>query len=346
MTQMYAVTSTRSVGATFLDWSIHWLTGADQFYNIERGWIKLSDSPLRANINSHGHQKNHPCGVDQCNEAVSLLKKVNRLVSLFPVYLHTEYVLSDLKIDKKDYASNKHLVEDAQKKDYSTIWNLLQEQKIPIVYLNFSDPLYLSVPRNLEVGMVDVAKSYNAKLDWFSEFFSIFFNNTISSLTPSEYREIIALNIRPFDHCELDQLVDFSKPHLYINAEHLMYDGLACVTKCIKFIGLTVDHSRINHWIKEYNKWQQIQLKILKFSWDFDHICDSIVNNYYHDLKEYELDIVQEATILHVLLYKHNLNIKAYGLDIFPNNTQDLYNLLEPNFHELGNVYNNISEQK
>ena len=67
----------------------------------------------------------------------------------------------------------------------------------------------------------------------------------------------------------------------------------------------------------------------------------AIVDNFYYDIGEYKLNIAQEAAIQHVMLYKYNLNFKIWQLEKFPNNTQDLHKLLEPNtFHKLDNLYN------
>ena len=59
------------------------------------------------------------------------------------------------------------------------------------------------------------------------------------------------------------------------------------------------------------------------------------------DLTRFNLDIVRESTIQHVLIYKHGLTLKSWGLEKFPNNTQDLHLLLEPNiYHEVEDIYN------
>jgi hypothetical protein len=221
-----------------------------------------------------------------------------------------------------------------------SIWNLLQEQNISTIYLNFKDSLYLQVVRNLDVGLVDQYKSYQSKLDYYKDFTTTFFKKGLVSTEIWDYRELLALSIRPFKHQNIDQLIDFKKPHLYINAEHLFYNGLSCIINSINYLGLTVDYSKIPSWLIEYKKWQEIQFDTLKFSWDFEHICNCIVNNYYYDMSNYKLDLMQEAIILHILLYKHGVNIKAYGLEKLPNNTQEIHRLLEKNItHKLENIY-------
>ena len=54
-----AFNSLSPAGATFMDWSWHWLKGSDYFWNLEKGWIPLIDDPIKEK-NAHGHRKNHP----------------------------------------------------------------------------------------------------------------------------------------------------------------------------------------------------------------------------------------------------------------------------------------------
>jgi hypothetical protein len=57
------------------------------------------------------------------------------------------------------------------------------------------------------------------------------------------------------------------------------------------------------------------------------------------DLNRFNLDIVQEAAIQHILLYKHSLSIKTWQLEKF-NNTKQINALLEPNtYHEVKDIY-------
>ena len=54
-----AFTSLHTGGATFLDWSFHYLKGNDHFWNHEKGLMPLTSDPLQ-DINAHNHFKNHP----------------------------------------------------------------------------------------------------------------------------------------------------------------------------------------------------------------------------------------------------------------------------------------------
>lgn len=340
MTQLYAIASTFSVGGTFLDWSIYWLTGATQFYNIEQGWLNLTSSPLSNSINAHNHQKNHPVGFKQCKQAVDILTQINGRTSIYTLQAHPEQISINLSLNNKDFSKNYQLILAEQRKDYAAIWSLLQEKNIPIIHVTTKNSLYMQVNRSLDVSLIKQYQSYGSNLDYYKDFAAIFFDTDVTLIEKWNLREMLALGIRPFGVDKIDCLVNFSQPHLYVNANHLFYNGLSCIMNIINYLDLTVDSTRLAGWKKVYSQWQQIQINILKFSWDFNHICDCIVNNYYYDITDYNLDLMQEATILHVLLYKHGLNIKAYGLEKFPNNTQQIHKLLETNnIHKLENIY-------
>jgi hypothetical protein len=70
-----------------------------------------------------------------------------------------------------------------------------------------------------------------------------------------------------------------------------------------------------------------------------DEIINLIIEGRPMDLKRFDLDVLQESVIQHFLLYKHNLNLKTFGLEKFENTLQ-LHNLLEPNvYHQLEKIY-------
>jgi hypothetical protein len=71
---------------------------------------------------------------------------------------------------------------------------------------------------------------------------------------------------------------------------------------------------------------------LLEFCYNYKHIVDSVVNNWYYQI---DLTFEQEVVIQHCLIYQHNLNLKTWELTKFPSNTQDLHKLLEPNIHPI-----------
>ena len=53
-----AFTSLTPAGATFMDWSWHWLKGSDSVWSSQKGWMPIVDSP-NTTMNAHRHHKNH-----------------------------------------------------------------------------------------------------------------------------------------------------------------------------------------------------------------------------------------------------------------------------------------------
>ena len=107
------------------------------------------------------------------------------------------------------------------------------------------------------------------------------------------------------------------------------------IDQLFDFLEIEIDKTRRTHWTEIYNKWKKLHIRRLKFVWYFDTIVNYIVDGYHMDLLNFDLDLVQEATIQHSLIYKYNLNLKTFQLEKFIN-TKQLHNLLEPNIHPLG----------
>lgn len=153
--------------------------------------------------------------------------------------------------------------------------------------------------------------------------------------TPWDRREFIALNHRPFNNKSIANLINIKQPHFYIDTAELYTDFSKVVPKLFEFIGDPVCEENLTQWETIY-AFQTSNLKD-RINWDqsFQQIIDSIVSGEDMDLSKFKLDMMRESTILHELLYKHNLNLKAYGLNELPKNTKDIHNLLEENFHKL-----------
>ena len=60
---IFATTSPKSVGCTFVDWSVHYLSGKNTFFSVRHNqWLPLIENPLTTD-NAHHHKKNHPSGL-------------------------------------------------------------------------------------------------------------------------------------------------------------------------------------------------------------------------------------------------------------------------------------------
>jgi hypothetical protein len=352
--KIFCVTSTSSLGCTFLDWSIHWLAGSDVFYNTKKGWSALTSDPL-TNINSHQHNKNHPGGYELTVDCVQEFKKVSidSLLSFYPSPLETYIATNILNISIDTLGDRWNSVYDFISKDYAKIWNFCNEEQIPLIYVKLTHPiLYQNELRGLGRKLLSNAEVISPD-DAREDFLLSFFNKDYKiwkEQSQSNYiwdqREFIALNLRPWDMSYLNMYQDFSVPHLYLDAQELWHNGEQTLIKVMKFLNIPIDNDRLASWLPIYKSWQTIQLNLLKFQWNLDYICNCIVHGYDYDLSEYNLDLWKEACIQHEMIYKYGLNFKNWQLEKFPKNTRDLHVLLEPNIHPVEDIYELLKENK
>ena len=214
------------------------------------------------------------------------------------------------------------------------------KENIPIIYIRLnSDFRYADTLRSLERmrfqdrAAISVDELHNEKLE-----LNFNYSTKIQLWQTQEIwdqREFIALNMQPAEDHNNDVFVDFAHPHYYIDSRDWWFNGRNKIKEILSFLKLELDQDRFNQWLPIYLQWQEQQIKILRFIWNADYICKAIKDNHYLDLSEYNLDLMQEATIQHIMIYQYGLNFKTWQLRKFPTNTQALHQLLEPNIHIL-----------
>jgi hypothetical protein len=173
------------------------------------------------------------------------------------------------------------------------------------------------------------------------EFQEIFFSSSAADWTAQnlnniwDQRERMALDTRPFDLPLFNQ-IDLTQPHLWIGCQQLWQQPEKTLTKILEYCELNIDQTRLRLWRPIAHQWQQMQLQLLEFGLVYQHIVDATVNNWNYAI---DLSFEQEVIIQHCLIYQHNLNLKTWQLHKFPNNTQALHQLLEPNTHPVNCIY-------
>jgi hypothetical protein len=358
------VTSQEAVGCTFIDWSIHFLSGQTTFFNADDNqWIELTSDPLTQH-NAHNHKKNHPRGRIETGKVLDKFDKhATGVFTVYPqlldirlqlFYIHARKTATPISnqipetlnftLDKNNHNldENKKILE-YQEQDYVELFNMCAQRNTKIIYVD-SNPeidLYYTTRRfrgNLLFGN-NKSGAQSTELTTTTEFEEYFFGQSIaaySELTDIwDVRERRALNLRPLQrkHAALD----FGLPHLWIDARSFWTLGESYMRKILTYVDLPVDPDRLNQWLPIYTKWQNIQLTHLDFCYTLPHMIDSIVNNWDYNLGN--LTFEQEIVIQHFLIYKHNLNLKTWQLSKFPDNAKDLHALLEPNIHQVESIY-------
>ena len=334
---IFCVTSPGSLGCTFLDWSIHYLSGKTKFFNTDDGWSELTTDPAKAS-NAHGHRRNHPSSLENTLKCIDVLKKETDLVSFYPYPIR-----ANLFCDKFGYNYNELRSEVADlyikyiKQDFNNILQTCADMHIPFVLVTIADDdIFLFKPRN--TGKWTSTEPAGSLKEIIEHELDYYFQDSLKEQhTIWDKRETLALCIRPYSQIGY---VNTSHPHLHLDAKDIMFGGLPVFKKVLDYLNLPLDESRVDHWYNVYNNWSSKIHKNMSFCWNIKSICDSIVNDHYYDLTIHDLDLYDEAIIQHTLIFKYGLTIKNLGLEKFPNNTRELHKLLEPNFHPIENIYN------
>jgi hypothetical protein len=340
------VTSKHSVGCSFVDWSINFLSGNNTYFNVKQSkWVELSNNPINK-YNAHSHKKNHPSGLADTIEYINtFLKNPTGLYTMYPFPLHFDIVCQLLEIECKHLCVPDliKVVHQSRYDDYVNLINHCIDHSVKVIYVHNN---YQSVGHSWNIRSLDrqIAKPnpYETLDSAYEDFYKVYFNdnnsswNSTDSMHRWDIRESMALNIRPFDPIVFSE-IGITKPHLWIDCQDLWHNTPEVLTDIMKFISVTVDSKRWTNWLPVMRAWQDVQQKNLKFHYTLDHIVNSIINDWYYLLDP--LTLQQEAIIQHCLIYKHNLNLKTWQLEQFPNNTQDLHRLLEANPHSTALLY-------
>lgn len=338
MKNIIVVTSDLSVGATFVDWSLHFLSGQNNFYNFKQSnVIPLSHNPV-TELNAHGHLKNHPSGFLRTRQQIEKFLSVpGDFFTVYPCKLHADLIsntISTLSADEWQELVTK------QYADTNLIFKYCYDNLIKLIYINL-DPsvnLYSINCRSLDRMPFENRKATSAA-EMKDSVDRTFFSDNISKWSELgltniwDIRERLALCSRPLEATNLrNDSFDFSGNHLWIDSRALWYDGKNTIKKILDYANLTLDVSRWEQWCTVYNSWQEKQLKAVQFAHEYQHIVDAVVNNWHYKI---DLTFDQEVVIQHCLIYQFGLNLKTWQLDKFPTNTKELHLLLEPNIHPL-----------
>jgi hypothetical protein len=337
---VYCITSVHSVGCTFFDWSIHFLSGQTRHYNLKQNqWVSISSDPVQ-DLNAHGHEKNHPMGFEHTKKYAQTLLSLpqDQLYSLYPFQLKLFPAANqlNLSIESISTPSVKEQLFQYITADFDQLFEFCNQQNIKLIYVNsnHNTQLYHIKTRAHDRGMLDDMPFSSLDKEK-QQIQKIFFKDSVATWSDLgltdiwDQRERLALDSRPFLN-EFQKPTSLNYPHLWIDSQELWYNGEGAVLKMLQYLELDVAPQRLDAWKLVYAKWQAKQLEILNFCYNYQHIVDSIVNNWYYNI---DLTFDQEVVIQHCLIYQHNLNLKTWQLSKFPNNTQDLHKLLEPNTH-------------
>jgi hypothetical protein len=349
MKKIACLFSTLSVGCTFVDWSIHFLAGKQQYYSFDQcKWIPLVSDPL-TDCNAHRHCRNHPAGADNLEKMLLQASNMphNQLYSMYPFAAETSYIRKKLKIDLEtiDEKFFHQLETDWYADEYAKIFDCCIKHHAKVIFIHdneYSNWYNFFGHRRVKHNVLE---DENAEIEYRKQSFhkkSIDQWKNLNLENIWDIRERQALDIRLFDTTtsKVAERCDFSQPHFRASVSDLWHRGVRLFQDIMAYLDLPIDTDRLDQWIPIYHAWAQMPLALMQFADNFEDTMQCIIKGWYKELPELTFD--QEVIIQHALIYRHNLNLKTWQLEKFPRNTIDLHRLLEPNTHKLVHTYEEL----
>ena len=145
MKQLVATTSAASVGCTFVDWSINFLSGQTHRYHVlSDQWLPVVDNPLTT-LNAHSHKKNHPSGFAESADMIKILQQTNgSLFTFYPFARHLDQVAhaQNLNINNMT-AQTWQAIKQAQAVDFNQLFEHMSDLSVKIVYIDLNQSCIL-----------------------------------------------------------------------------------------------------------------------------------------------------------------------------------------------------------
>jgi hypothetical protein len=323
---MIAIITDNGVGGTFLNWSLHYLSGHDRYYHAKtENFLQLVNNPL-SKINAHVHRPNQPLSIEDFDIILPklLLCQTNEFQS---IYFHWLMPLNSALENTKIAIKN----------------TLTHASKTVVLSLPKEMTLYQCSYKsraNATSSMSDNNRLITDDTSRWQDYIDYFFLdskekwNSLNLHNVWDQREFLALNLRPFEYKTIANLFEHTDNYYQINSVNLWNTFDTNINSLFEYLEINIDSDRYKKWISVYSEWRRIHQDRMLFCWYFKIIINNIIKGHDMDLGRFNLDIVQEAAIQHYLIYKHNLNFKTWQLEKFIN-TKQLHNLLEPNIHPL-----------
>ena len=322
-----------AAGGTFLTWSLTWLTGENNYLNVAtKAMVPICDNPLTG-INAHGFRPNQPITL---HDVIETYEYLEQQPGVHFVYFHN--LREEIRQWPVDPTIDPAAIALAFKKSNKVI-RLQSSTTHDLYHIKWNG-------RILTTAWNSVNDRYNSfdeqQQDFLNYFFKdslIMWNQTLGLDSVWDQREFMALNLRPFDQPRMANEPFKGRDYYHLQCQDHWLTLDLVVQDLLHYIELPLDPDRWDHWKQIYEKWKLLHHERMQFVWYFNDIIDCILNGTFLDLRRFDLDLMREAVIQHVLLYKYNLNFKTYNLEKFLDTLQ-LHQLLESNTcHQLDQIY-------
>jgi hypothetical protein len=327
MSKLSFIITDPAVGGTFVSWSVEYLAGHDVTYSVEQNaYIPIVDNPVQEH-NAHIYKPNQYDLASDVDNAISCLTNLqdanDRKIDL--IYVHPYF-----------WSEDKH-------NDWFNAVDKITESNRPIVIVKMTTPYLLYHGVDRKRGPADFQRGlytkHNTSIDInISEFFAYDSIKWEELNLTNQYdkREFLALNLRPFDTKIYNNMFKTHPTNKILSLCAIDVWQMLDITiyDIMDFLNIEINQDRYKKWHNVYNEWKKLHTKRIMWCWYYDQIIEYIINGYDMDLTRFDLDLVQESTIQHTMIFKHGLNFKTFNLDTFTN-TKQLHDLLEPNIHPI-----------
>jgi len=304
-----------NLGTAFLIWSIHYLIDQQQFYSLKTGKNELvPNNPL---LNGTAHKM-----------------RPNR----YRFSLNLKDILD--KVSTSNYINHIRFFPDTKNLDQYAVENIKFQRDIEKYGIKV-----LNITSNKLQTLLPFLRAHYEDLNWQNNFEAVkkhcvhYWPNFFSNLEifPSklnnwhDIRENIAFHIRPFENKILNNTTHKNPTNvLIIQFQDFLFDGRQEILKIFDFLKFEYKKEKIKNWSTIHKKWSKNLKNYVLFCNDLELIVSNIIKNKKMDLKKYKINILKEAVILHLLMFKYNYNFKTNS-DRLPNCTSEIYKLLIKN---------------
>lgn len=320
-------------GGHFIDWSIQYVCG-----KIEH------DSNQFNKKNWHQHRSIMTYGFNDTVEKINEIQtnSNNKFENIYVTLSNFQNLLEKIHGPGITIENSTHeqrtVVTNYRYDDYIQLYQWAQSQKfIPVAFDYCESDLLSMVYNNRHI--VDVYQNRkDTQEEVCEQYIDFFFKESKEKFTSREIwdqREMFALMYR-FETFKIPNLTETfinSLPHLYYNTDDVWNNFAPVLHEICLILGLEMDPDKFSIFCKHYKEWREVHDPT--FGRHLDRIVDAIVNNKFMPLNRFDLNFLKEVIIQNQLITKHNLNLRTWNLEKFPNNTQDLHKLLEPNIHTM-----------
>ena len=292
-----AFTSLTPAGATFMDWSWHWLNGSDSVWNQSKGWLPITNDPT-LEMNAHGHSKNHPIGLGEWKSFLeSARHQEDKDISFYPIIRNT----------------------DDNDMEFVDNINWLIKQKVGVVLIKRTEELPIGSARTGNTNDRPFYLMSNPDID--------------KDISLNKLREIISIRLMGQQKTWLEKIeTAFSrldKDVFIVKDKEWTTDPEGVMTEIFRYFEVPIAPDRLSHWRDVSKKWQEGYRQIQKFYYEqMPEIADKIVADEDMDLGKLDLTFFDECMIMILLMKSHGKRLLLPD-ENFPKNTKELHQFLK-----------------